>query len=253
MSHSHAIEQTIVSEERLDVRVNILICFSIIIAGVSTPPQALRAFAAYYSLVIIYVIAARVPLLPFVKRSLAAIPFVLMVAIFVPFFRREPRDVMYALPFGLAVSRSGLWLLANAALKGTLGVCALVALGAGTPFADLLSGLHWLRVPRALVNITAFMIRYLDVLRDEIERMRRAADSRGRRSRWLWHARVIGQMIGALFLRSIERAERVFAAMQSRGYGGRIHNTPLPAFRAIHAIQILCAASFVVAIRLLLG
>ena len=253
MSNTHAIEQTVATDEWLDVRVKILICFSIIIAGVSTPPQALRAFAAYYSLVIVYVIVARVPLLPFVKRSLAAIPFVLMVAVFVPFFRREAGDVMYALPFGLAVSRSGLWLLANAALKGTLGVCALVALGAGTPFADLLSGFHWLRVPRSLVNITAFMFRYLDVLRDEIDRMKRAADSRGRRSRWLWHARVIGQMIGALFLRSMERAERVFAAMQSRGYEGRIHNTPLPAFRAAHAIQILFAASIVVAIRLLLG
>ena len=43
-----------------------------------------------------------------------------------------------------------------------------------------------------------------------------------------WRAKVTGQMVGSLFVRSMERSERVFAAMQSRGYAGeqRFLETP---------------------------
>ena len=50
--------------------------------------------------------------------------------------------------------------------------------------------------------------------------MKRAADARGFQGRWLWHAPVIGRMIGALFLRGYERGERVYLAMASRGFNG---------------------------------
>jgi cobalt/nickel transport system permease protein len=50
--------------------------------------------------------------------------------------------------------------------------------------------------------------------------MKRARDSRNFRGRWLWHVKVIGYMIASLFLRSQERAERVYQAMSARGFDG---------------------------------
>ena len=38
--------------------------------------------------------------------------------------------------------------------------------------------------------------------------------------RWLWQAGSSGYLIGALFLRSVERAERVQHAMLARGFDG---------------------------------
>jgi cobalt/nickel transport system permease protein len=38
----------------------------------------------------------------------------------------------------------------------------------------------------------------------------------------VWQAKVVGNMVGALFIRSYERSERVYLAMQSRGYTGNI-------------------------------
>jgi cobalt/nickel transport system permease protein len=35
-----------------------------------------------------------------------------------------------------------------------------------------------------------------------------------------WRARVAGGMAGSLFLRSLERSDRVYAAMLARGYNG---------------------------------
>ncbi|MBX6723602.1 MAG: cobalt ECF transporter T component CbiQ, partial [Dactylosporangium sp.] len=67
-----------------------------------------------------------------------------------------------------------------------------------------------------------FMLRYLDVLVDEARRMRVARLSRGADPRFLWQVRGFALGIGALFLRAFERGERVWLAMLSRGYGGRM-------------------------------
>jgi cobalt/nickel transport system permease protein len=45
----------------------------------------------------------------------------------------------------------------------------------------------------------------------------------------IWRARVAGAMAGSLFLRAIERGDRIYLAMASRGYDGEIRAFPLPA------------------------
>ena len=105
---------------------------------------------------------------------------------------------------------------------------AAIILAAATPFSDLLYGLQQLKVPKTLIAIIGLMWRYLFLISDEVTRMIRARKSRstarqGPRlaggSLW-WRARVTGGMAGSLFLRSIERSDRVYAAMLSRGYNG---------------------------------
>ena len=39
-----------------------------------------------------------------------------------------------------------------------------------------------------------------------------------------WRARTTGGMVGALFLRSYERSERIYAAMQARGFEGTLRH-----------------------------
>jgi cobalt/nickel transport system permease protein len=79
-----------------------------------------------------------------------------------------------------------------------------------------------LRLPARLVEIIGFMIRYLDVVTDELRRMRIALESRGFSARSPRHWPVIARSLGALFIRSYERGERVHLAMLSRGYDGRL-------------------------------
>jgi cobalt/nickel transport system permease protein len=56
------------------------------------------------------------------------------------------------------------------------------------------------------------------VLVDEAQRMRRARASRTfRPGRW-WTWRTLTTVIGQLFVRSTERAERIYAAMIARGW-----------------------------------
>ena len=66
----------------------------------------------------------------------------------------------------------------------------------------------------------SFMIRYGDVVSGEMHRMKVARASRGYNPRWIWQAKALTQSTGALFIRSYERGERVFLAMEARGYTG---------------------------------
>ncbi|HQW50879.1 MAG TPA: nitroreductase family protein [Tepidiformaceae bacterium] len=91
-------------------------------------------------------------------------------------------------------------------------------------------------------------------LTGEANRMMRARASRAavlpgaRRPGAVWQARVVGNMVGALFIRSYERSERVYLAMQSRGYSGHvrhIHDRPFPRPQlAILAMAVAVLAVF---------
>ena len=102
--------------------------------------------------------------------------------------------------------------------KSTIALLAMVLLAATTRFSDILAVLWRLRVPPILVTSLALMYRYLAVLLEEAARMARARRSRtyvdGRRAAWRASASVAAQV----FVRSSERAERVYAAMVARGW-----------------------------------
>jgi len=74
------------------------------------------------------------------------------------------------------------------------------------------------------------MYRYSFILIDEMYRMKRARDARCFGGKWFWQTKVIGHMIGTLFLRSFHRGERVYLAMLSRGYNGTMPETSASRF-----------------------
>jgi cobalt/nickel transport system permease protein len=119
------------------------------------------------------------------------------------------------------VSQSGLTDGFGLLAKATLGVLGGLLLAGTTEPAALLRGLERLRLPSPLVQIMGFMLRYLEVVTDEMRRMRIAAASRGFTARNPRHWPVLAASIGALFIRSFERGERIYQAMISRGYDGR--------------------------------
>jgi cobalt/nickel transport system permease protein len=123
---------------------------------------------------------------------------------------------------GVSVSREGLWGAWNILAKGTIGVAVSVIVASTTTMPELLRGFDRLRLPKAFTSIASFMVRYLDVIAEEMRRMRIARMSRGHDPRWIWQARAVAASAGALFLRSYERGERVYLAMMSRGYTGQM-------------------------------
>lgn len=190
-----------------------VLCFVLVV--VSTPREAVWAFGLYAVLLAAVAALARVPAGFLLRRMLIEVPFVAF-AVLMPFV--VPGDQVQFL--GLSLSVPGLWGAWNVLAKGTLGVAASVLLASTTELRALLLGLQRLRLPPMLVQIASFMIRYGDVITDELRRMSIARRSRGFEARGVRHWGVLGKSAGALFIRSYERGERVHLAMMSRGYTG---------------------------------
>lgn len=192
--------------------------------GVATPIVDWPAFVWFGALMTCILTVAQVPVATVLRRALIEVPFVAFAAL-MPFVGGGS-----TLDVGpIALSRAGLEAAASILAKGTLGVLAAIALSATTPARDLVKGFERLRVPTVLVQILSFMIRYLNVVNSEVERMRVARASRGFEARGVRSWPVLARAAGALFIRSFERGERVFLAMTSRGYDGTMPGAePVP-------------------------
>jgi len=235
---------------RLDARAKIIAFLALIVITVSTPPEAWTAFLGYGAFLAVMAAASRLPLGHVLRRAWVIVPFVAMTAIFIPFMKTGGAGGGYSFGIGSAgVQRSGMMIFWNLLIKSGIAIFSMILLSSTTPFPSLMRGFERLRAPRVLVMLASFAYRYIFVLVDEAERMERARDSRCYGGRWLWHAKVIGQIIGTLFLRSYERAERVYVAMASRGFDGRI---PAPAEARMPARDcafVAASVGFFVALR----
>jgi cobalt/nickel transport system permease protein len=201
---------------RLDPRAKIVGLAGITLVGVSTPPRLWPVLAACALALAAIAATARVGPGVVWTRARVVLPLVVFVAVFIPFVRGGERiDVG-----PLSVSEDGLTTFASVASKATIGTVSAVLLGATTSFPDVLHGLERMRAPRLLVLIAAFMYRYLFVIADEARRMRVALAARGYRPRHALQAAAIGRVAISLFLRTYDRAERVYVAMLARGYSG---------------------------------
>jgi cobalt/nickel transport system permease protein len=186
-----------------------------VFAVVATPREAVWAYGVYALLLLGLARVGRVPLPLLARRLVIEVPFVVFAVLLPVVGQGERVEVL-----GLPLAREGLWAAWNILVKGTLGVTASLIVAATTPVPELLRGLERLRLPRAFTTIAGFMVRYADVIADELRRMRIARLSRGYDPRWIWQARAVAATAGTLFIRSYERGERVYLAMVSRGYAG---------------------------------
>lgn len=148
-----------------------------------------------------------------VITALSRVPFRFVLRRLVLF---EPLVVGIAL---LSLLRpDGITIFATIVVKSTLCLWVAILLANSTPFDALLAVLRRARFPGVLVTVLALFYRYIFVLIDEAERMTRARRSRtvDRSKVGTWW--VLATVVGQLFIRSTERAERIYLAMQSRGW-----------------------------------
>jgi len=216
--HAHALYTDRASPvHRLPAEVKIAATVLFTIVVVVTPREEFAAFFGYALVLAVVAALARVRPGWLARRATIEIPFVVL-AVALPFAGHGERVTW----LGMSLSVDGLYGAWNIFVKGTLGVLASLLLAATTTMRDLILGLDRLKCPRVFTQIATFMLRYIDVLAGEARRMRIARVSRGYDPRFLWQAKAYAVGVGALFLRAFERGERVYLAMVSRGYTGRL-------------------------------
>jgi len=200
---------------RAPAHLKVLALLGFMLLVVATPRGWWPAYAGFLLVLVAVIAVSHVPPAYLLKRMVVEVPFVVF-AVLMPFIATGPRVEV----LGVTVSEHGLAAAGALLAKGTLGVLASLTLAATTEPRHLLAGLERLRVPNLLVQIMGFMIRYLDVVTDEMGRMKVARESRGFRASTVRHWPILARSSGALFIRSYERGERVHLAMLARGYTG---------------------------------
>lgn len=216
--HSHPLYRdgdSAVHTAPAEVKIVGLVLF--VFAVVATPRDMIWPFAIYAAIVLTVWRVARIPLRWILPRMLIEAPFIVL-AVLLPFAEGGQRVAVA----GLQLSVAGLWAAWGIVVKGTLGVAASLTVAATTSARELPLALSRLGMPGLVTSMLVLMIRYIDLLSAEVTRMRMARISRGDSPRAIHQAGAIAKGVGALFLRSYERGERVYLAMTSRGFDGRV-------------------------------
>jgi cobalt/nickel transport system permease protein len=185
---------------RLPAGLKLAAALGIVTATAILPVGAWGSFATIGLFLLLMAALSRIPPRFLLWRLLALEPLALGVA-------------------GLAILQPhGGRIFATMLAKTTLCLLTMILLSNTTAFSALLGVMQRARVPALLVSTLALMYRYLFVLTDEAQRMRRARASRTfQPGRW-WTWKTLATVIGQLFVRSTERAERIYAAMTARGW-----------------------------------
>ncbi|MFN8639097.1 MAG: cobalt ECF transporter T component CbiQ [Dehalococcoidia bacterium] len=212
---------------RADARVKLVTAFGYILAISFTRSGDWGVLAMLALPLLGLAAASRLGVMSLVRRTFLALPF--LAAAFPLLFTTPGAPILVVPVLGWDIAREGVTLLATIVARSWLAVGAGVLLVSTTPVAELLRASRALGVPAVLVSTLFFAYRYAFVIGDEAQRMLRARTSRsaaldGRRAggSLRWRIGVAGSMVGSLFARSLERSDRIFAAMQARGYAGEI-------------------------------
>ena len=230
----------------LDARVKLLLIVGLIL---TTSLMPIGAWAGYFILIAILISTEFISQIRFpyyLQRALFSIPFILA-ALPLPF--TTPGSVLAQFHPGnvtLTVSWEGLERLISISLKSWISVQAAILLAVTTPFPDILTAMRAVGVPRILVAVFGLMWRYLFIFADEVVRLIRARAARSSHLEGyregktvIWRSRIAGGMAGSLFLRGLERADRVYMAMLARGYDGEVRTLPLPVWKKNNSLILL--------------
>ena len=198
VGHYHGRRESTVS--RLPAADKLGVALVMIVGTVLAPPTAVGWFFAMTVMLLLAVVLGRLPLLFLLKRLAWLSPFILSVA----------------LVNALQPAARGSWRIVAA--KSTICLLTVIVVSNTTPFSRILRVLKAVHVPGLLITTIALMHRYLFVLVEEAERMRRARASRTftRQRRARWHT--LSSVVGQLFVRASERAEHIYDVMCARGW-----------------------------------
>jgi len=187
---------------------------------------------------LLLVIAAQLSLKEIFRRLFVVNLFVLMLWLILP-WSTPGTGVTHLGP--IVITSEGLNLALSISLKCNAIILANLALLSTSTIFSLAHALAHLRVPSKMVQLIFFSWRYFHVIDSEFHRLKHAIKVRGFEPRSNLHTyRTYAYLIGTLFIKSLERGERVYKAMLCRGFDGTFW--PLSHFR-LHRLDI-CLAGF---------
>ena len=203
---------------RLDPRAKLVGTLFYIGVVISIPRYEIWTLIPFLVYPALLILLSRVPLRYIMMHILVVSPFILCLVLFAPAFDRTPVG-----EWNGWVITGGMITMINIVIKFIATVSMTLVLSSTTRFELLLKGMQKLYIPRIIIMQLSFLYRYLFLLVDEAHRMKMARDARSYgKASYSLRLQTVGNIIGVLFLKTLDRAERVYAAMLARGFVGQI-------------------------------
>lgn len=162
-------------------------------------------------------------LLHFMKVPLA---FLLVGCITIVIGSHAPEEpVLAGIPVGSrvwGVSTASLLRGAGILCKAMGVIASMYFLALNTPMTDLTLAMRRLHVPQLLVELMELIYRFIFVLSEAAGRIRTAQDSRLGYVGFRRSMESAGTLASMVFLRAWRKGDRVYAALESRGYTGSL-------------------------------
>lgn len=201
---------------RLDPRVKLVVSFAFVLCVVSFPKYEITGLLPFFIYPVFLLTAGDIPLSAIAKKIVFVSPFAILIGIFNPLLDKNVLLVFY----GMQVT--GGWIsFLSIVIKFMLTVSTALLLIAVTSFPGLCESLERLKLPRVFVIQLLFLYRYLFVLLEDALRMVRAREIRSFGKKGM-DMKTFIRLITVLLVRTLERAERIYQAMLSRGFRGEI-------------------------------
>ncbi len=219
---------------RLDPRVKLVVTLLFLFTVISFSKYDTFALIPFFLYPMLLMTIGEIPFMFIFRKILLVSPFAIFIGIFNPLLDSGQVAV---LP-GLTISAG--WIsFFSILIKFTLTVSTALLLIATTSFPGVCHALRQLRLPSLFVSQLLFLYRYIFVLMEETMRIVRARNMRsyGKRGKDM---KIFVRIIGILFIRTVERAERVYFAMLCRGFQGDMPS--LKRFR-INVADVIFAVS----------
>lgn len=205
---------------RLDPRTKWLVILAFAVTATSFGKYEISRLMPLFFFPFAMIALSGVAVTDVLRRTAVAVPFILLVGLFNPFFDRHVLISLWGVPL------TGGWVsFLSITLRSVLVVSSVVLLSLTTRSDRLFSGLGGLGVPSLLVVQLQFLNRYILLLAGEAQRIVRAHSLRSGSRRSGVSLFLSGPMLGILLLRSMDRATRVHRAMLARGFDGEIRTS----------------------------
>lgn len=191
----------------LNPKLKIIFLIVFLLCIVLTPITYKLWFLFYGLFSVILICLSKIPLSFILERLANVIPFIILVSLSA-LFRKQ-----------------GYVFFAACVLKTTLATLLTLLVSSTTRFTKILEALKKLGLPELFIYLLSFMYRYSFLLEDQFLRTQRAYASRSvTKQGGLAKVKILSNILGNIFIRTYERAERVYLAMCARGYSNEKSN-----------------------------
>jgi cobalt/nickel transport system permease protein len=199
---------------RMDPRAKLIATLLFLFTVISFSKYEIVALLPFFLYPVLLMTIGEIPFMFILKKVILVSPFAIFIGIFNPLL-----DSGQVVIFNDLTVSAGWLSFFSVMLKFTLTVSTALLLVATTSFPGVCHASRQLGLPSLFVSQLLFLYRYIFVLMEETMRIVRARNMRsyGQSGKGI---NIFVRLVGVLFIRTVERAERVYNAMLSRGFQG---------------------------------